>query len=136
NVGADQEVTVGGAQRGTDGAGQRLTVGLVRAVTVVINQAVNTGRKLRENIGNNHHEDVDYYRSTFIGNDDTLRDGKRLTIDGGDEIVIKTGQASITMKKDGTITLQGKNITIKGSGKIVANADGNMILKASKIAEN
>ena len=40
------------------------------------------------------------------------------------------------MKKDGTITISGKNITIKGSGKIVAEATGEMTLKGSKILQN
>ena len=40
------------------------------------------------------------------------------------------------MKKDGTITIQGKDITIKGSGKIVVQASKDMVLKAQKILEN
>ena len=35
-------------------------------------------------------------------------------IDAGDQITIQTGSASITMKKDGTITIKGKDITIAG----------------------
>ena len=35
-------------------------------------------------------------------------------IDAGESIVIKTGDASITMKKDGTIIIKGKDITIRG----------------------
>jgi len=128
NVGAAQEVTVGGAQT--------VTVGLVRAVTVGLNQDVNIGTNLSENIGNNHQEDVGDNRTTSVGKDDALKVGKNLTIDAGDQIVIKTGQASITMKKDGTITIQGKDITIKGSGKIVVQASKDMILKAQKILEN
>ena len=53
-----------------------------------------------------------------------------------DEITLKTGDASITMKKDGTIQIKGKDITIIGSGKISAKASGDMVLKGSKIAEN
>ena len=32
------------------------------------------------------------------------------------EIVLKTGSATITMQKNGDITIEGKQITIKGSG--------------------
>ncbi len=35
-----------------------------------------------------------------------------------DSVTIKTGSASITMKKDGTIAIKGKDITIQGTGKI------------------
>lgn len=128
NVGAAQEVNVGGAQT--------VTVGLERAVTVGLSQHVTIGNNLSESIGNNHEESVGDNRSTSVGKDDALKVGKNLTIEAGDQVVIKTGQASITMKKDGTITIQGKDITIKGSGKIVVQASKDMVLKAQKILEN
>jgi type VI secretion system secreted protein VgrG len=40
------------------------------------------------------------------------------------------------MKKNGDITIQGKNIEIIGSGKIDMKASGNMTLKGSQIKEN
>lgn len=57
-------------------------------------------------------------------------------IEAGDQITIKTGSASITLKKDGTIQLKGKDITVSGSGKIGIKASGNVVVKGSKIAEN
>ncbi len=57
-------------------------------------------------------------------------------IDAGDSITIKTGKASISMKKDGTITIQGKDITVKGSGGINAKASKNVVIKGKKILEN
>jgi type VI secretion system secreted protein VgrG len=54
----------------------------------------------------------------------------------GDEITIKTGEASITMKKDGTITIRGKDITLDGSGKINVKASGDVILKGAKVTQN
>lgn len=40
------------------------------------------------------------------------------------------------MKKDGTITIKGKNITLDGSGKIAINASGNVVVKGAKIINN
>jgi type VI secretion system secreted protein VgrG len=40
------------------------------------------------------------------------------------------------MKKDGTITIKGKDITIEGSGKINAKAGGEIVMKGSKILQN
>ena len=57
-------------------------------------------------------------------------------IEAGDSITIKTGSASITMKKDGTITIKGKDITIQGSGKVNIKADGDVVVKGSKILQN
>ena len=40
------------------------------------------------------------------------------------------------MKKDGTITIKGKDITIQGSGEMVAKADKNITMKGQKILQN
>ena len=68
--------------------------------------------------------------------DDKLQVGKNWLVHSGDQIVLKTGRSSITMKKDGTITIQGKDITLKGSGKINVKASSDVIIKGSKISQN
>jgi len=40
------------------------------------------------------------------------------------------------MKKDGTIVLKGKDITLQGSGKISAKADSDVVIKGSKVGLN
>jgi type VI secretion system secreted protein VgrG len=40
------------------------------------------------------------------------------------------------MKKDGTITIAGKDITVNASGKIFEKATGNIVLKGQNILEN
>jgi type VI secretion system secreted protein VgrG len=136
NVGVNEMINVGAAQEVNVGGAQTVIVGLERAVTVGLSQHVTIGNSLSESIGNDHHESVGDNRTTSVGKDDALKVGKNLTIEAGDQIVIKTGQASITMKKDGTIAIQGKDITIKGSGKIVVQASKDLVLKAQKILEN
>jgi len=59
-----------------------------------------------------------------------------LSITAADSITLTTGSASITMKKDGTIVIKGKDITIDGSGEIVGKASKNMTLKGQKILQN
>ena len=71
-----------------------------------------------------------------VGENDSLKVGKKLLIDAGDQITIKTGSASITMKKDGTITIKGKDITIDGSGKINVKASSDVVIKGSKVTQN
>jgi type VI secretion system secreted protein VgrG len=51
-------------------------------------------------------------------------------------VVIKTGDASFSMKKDGTIQIKGKDITVIGSGKINVKADGDVAIKGSKVTNN
>ncbi len=52
---------------------------------------------------------------------------KKVVIEAGDEIVIKTGDASITLKKNGAIIIEG-NVTSKSNGDV--------IIKGSKLKEN
>jgi len=49
-------------------------------------------------------------------------------LEAEDELTIKVGKATLVMKKNGDITMNGKKITIKG--------DGDVVVKGSKIAEN
>src|SRR5688572_25697027 len=55
---------------------------------------------------------------------------------GRGELALKTGDSSIVMKKDGTIHIKGKDITIEGWGRITAKAGSDIVLKGSKIVEN
>ncbi|HTT22311.1 MAG TPA: type VI secretion system tip protein TssI/VgrG [Candidatus Sulfotelmatobacter sp.] len=152
NVGAAQEITIGGLQALTVGltraknigasetvnigAAQSVTIGAAQSTNIGAGQTVSIAADLGETIGGSHSESVTGDRSASIGKNDTLSVGKVLSIEAGDEITIKTGSASIQMKKDGTITIEGKDITVKGSGKIVEQASGDMVLKGSKILQN
>ena len=53
-----------------------------------------------------------------------------------DELVLECGSSKIQMKKDGTIQIKGKDITVDGLGKIVMSASSEMDLKGSKINQN
>ncbi len=135
-VGVSETVNIGTTQSITVGAAQTISVGASQTTSIAAGQTVSVGADLGETIGKSHSETVSDDRSSAIGKNDTLKVGKVLAIEAGDEITIKTGSASIVMKKDGTITIDGKDITIKGSGKIVGQASGDMVLKGSKILQN
>ena len=135
-VGVSETVNIGTTQSISVGAAQTVNVGASQSTTIGAGQTVSVAADLAETIGANHSETVSQDRSASIGNNDALKVGKVLAIEAGDEIAIKTGSASIVMKKDGTITIQGKDISIKGSGKIVGEASGDMVLKGSKILQN
>jgi type VI secretion system secreted protein VgrG len=40
------------------------------------------------------------------------------------------------MKKDGTIQIKGKDITINGSGKVNVKASSDVVIKGSKVGIN
>jgi type VI secretion system secreted protein VgrG len=128
NVGINEAITVGGAQE--------VNVTGFRAVTVGGFQNTDIGINHSESIGKAHKVKVGTNRDVDVGQNDKLKAGKTIAIEAGDQITITTGKSSITMKKDGTIVIEGKDITFKASGKIEGKASGDMILKGSKILQN
>ncbi len=136
NIGAAQTITVGAAQALTVGATQTVTVGASQTTSIGAGQTVTIASDLGETIGGGHSQTVAKDRSANITGGDAISVGKSFVLTAADEIALTAGDASILMKKDGTITISGKNITIKGSGKIIADATGDMVLKGSKILQN
>jgi type VI secretion system secreted protein VgrG len=80
-------------------------------------------------------EDVGKNRSISVG-DTSSHSAKKIRITAEDELSIKVGKASLTLKKDGTIVLDGKDIQIKGSGKINVKASSDVVIKGSKVGVN
>jgi hypothetical protein len=52
------------------------------------------------------------------------------------EVVIKTGGASVVMKSDGSVVVSGNNVIIEGSGNVAVKAGGRLVLKGSQILQN
>jgi len=120
NIGAAQEIVVGGFQAIEVGGLQNIDVGANQTMGVGRNQDIDVGKK----------------RSVTIGTDDDLKVEKNMVIDVGDQITIKCGKASITMKKDGTVSIEGKDLTLKASGKIGVKASQDVKIKGSKVQAN
>jgi len=60
-----------------------------------------------------------------------------------DELVLKVGAAKLTMKKDGTISIEGKDIKIKANGRLEVNGQrvtvkgtSTLELRGARILEN
>jgi type VI secretion system secreted protein VgrG len=136
SVGANQSTSVGANQSNTIGANQTTSVGSNQSLTVGGNQSEAVSGNASKTVTGNDSLGVDGNRSTDVKGDDSLKSGKNIVIDATDSITIKTGDASITMKKNGDISIKGNNISIKGSGKISVKADGDVVIKGSKIGEN
>lgn len=120
NVGADQSVTVGSAQT--------FSVGAARSASIAADDSTS--------VGGAHSLSVAKDSSISVSGNSSIKVGKKLVIDAGDEILIQTGSAKIMMKKDGTIAIEGKDISVKASGKISIKASSDITMKGSKISEN
>jgi type VI secretion system secreted protein VgrG len=152
NVGVNEMVNVGGAQEITIGGLQALTVGVTRAktigtsetvgigtsqaVTIGTTQTVGIGKSQSVSVGTDQNLNVGKKRSTSIGTDDMMKVGKTWAVEAGDQIGFKTGKASLIMKKDGTVAIQCKDLTIKASGKVNVKASGKITMKGQQILEN
>ncbi len=59
-------------------------------------------------------------RTTKVANDDQTTVGKRIRIQAGDELDIRVGASRLTMKKDGTIKIEGVNVEVKAGKQLLA----------------
>jgi type VI secretion system secreted protein VgrG len=144
NVGSNESVTVGSSRTHTVAVNEAITVGVAQQISVGVDQSISVGAAQQTSVGANQKNsigkdqtnDVSNDRNSSVGNNDTLQVSKKLSIDAGEEITITTGQASISMKKDGTIAIKGKDISIEGSGEINVKASKNITMKGQKILQN
>jgi type VI secretion system secreted protein VgrG len=143
-VGNNETISIG-ANR-TEDVGENASLNIVKDCTIDIGQnesrtvgkdeTIEVGQNRKETIAKNVTTDVGETREARVGKDDRIQVGKKFYLEAGDEITLKTGGASITLKKDGKIQIKGKDITVVGDGKIGIKASGQLTLKGSKIAEN
>ncbi len=141
-VGAAMATTVGAAMNTMVGAASLEQVGGLKSVSVGASSSLKVAGKHSVSAANIAHTAGKKYEVT-AGSDFMVKAAKQVgiaaeamatnvkkkyAIDAGDEFVIKCGSASLAMKKNGDVTIKGKNITINGSSKIT--------LKGSKIHEN
>lgn len=143
-IGAAKELTIGGLYQVTVGAVMNESVAAAKSQQVGASKSTSVGGAVTENYGSSqttnvaqdHSETIGKSQSISIGQDQSISVGKKIAISAGDQLSITVGSASLLMKKDGTIQINGKNITVKGSGKINVKADGNITMKGQKILEN
>ncbi len=144
DVGDNESITIGknrtesvGENESVDvGKDQTLSVGASRTRSVGMNESISIGEKRTHQVGKDEEITIGKNRKTSIGENDALDVAKKLVVNAGDQITIQTGSASITMKKDGTIQIKGKDITVDGSGKINVKASSDVAIKGSKITQN
>jgi type VI secretion system secreted protein VgrG len=89
---------------------KRISVGLNQSETIGGRVSVSAGKDWNRSIGGNLTEKVS---KSFI------LSANKIILSAKDEINIKTGKASIILKKNGNIRIKGKSIMITGSGDVV-----------------
>ncbi|WP_319577111.1 type VI secretion system tip protein TssI/VgrG [uncultured Desulfobacter sp.] len=143
-VAVAKAMTIGAAYQVTVGAAMNETIGAAKAEEIGATKSVNVGANSSENVGGDKSVDAGKNISESAGKDVAITSGKKMSLTAGDDfsvsgkkkgvidiedqLTIKVGKASITMNKNGDITIKGKTINVKGSG--------NIVMKAKKILEN
>lgn len=144
SIGADASIDVGGSETVSVGKNQSTSVGANASLTVGDNLSASVGKDATETIGKNAATTIGDSLNVEVGKDAGVRIGKKTSMQSGDdvtitgqkkmvinvqdEITIKCGKASITLKKNGDIQISGNKINVKGSGDVK--------IKGSKIAQN
>jgi len=135
-VGADQTIEVSGARTVSVAKDEKHDVQGTRTHTVAKDDALTVNGKLSITVSKDEEVDVQGNRRESIKQDCGLNVGQKLTIMADDQIVLKAGDAQITLKKDGTILLKGKDIGLEGGGKINVKASSDLVLSGAKVAQN
>jgi type VI secretion system secreted protein VgrG len=136
SIGKNRIETVGANETLSVSKDQMLTVSKNQTITVSENRTVTVDKDETKEIKQNQTLTVQKKRTTKVEEDDSLKVTNKLVIDAGDSIMIKTGQASIEMKSDGTITIKGGKIAINGDQEIDVKAGGNVVIKGASVLSN
>lgn len=152
NVGAMQTNTINGPRSVTVMAGQThaisaddgWTVGGDRNTSITGNETVKVTGNHSEQVSGDGSLTITGKRGIKVDGDEGHKVGGKMALDVGaalaivakDSIALTCGSAAIVMKSDGTITIEGQNITIKGKGTIDMIASGETTIKGSKVNIN
>ena len=136
DIGKDETISIGKNQSISINDNMTLTVGKNLTESISDNADYSIGKDCIFNIGKNLTMKIGEKGTVEVNKDLGMNIGKKLNIQAADqinilsdkEIVLKTGSASISMKKNGDIVINGKKISIKASSDLV--------MKGSKISGN
>ncbi len=143
-VGGWQSTTVAAYRSVTVGAAQKHSVAGSDSHQIMGGQDVQIGKSQEFKVAGDQSFWVDGDGTYMVTKkafhsaeaDATFRSNANVLIEAGDSITLKCGSAAMILKKDGTITINGKDITTKGTGKIVLEASSSITLKGSEILHN
>ena len=102
--------TVGHNEVVTVGANKAETIAIAKALSIGAGYAVTVGAGMNTAVGLGQYEEVGVDKTVMVGTDFSLT--------AGDSITLTVGKSALVMKKDGTVTLNGKTIDVIGSDHI------------------
>ena len=135
----DLTVMVGKDKNQNVANNENINVGNNRVTTISNNlnenvgglKSISVGKDLSQSIANNFQVTIGNNLTETVGKTRKLTASKIL-ITAQEDITLKSGKASIVMKKNGDIRISGKNITVKGGGNVTIKGDGDVKIKGKK----
>ncbi|HEY0137512.1 MAG TPA: type VI secretion system tip protein TssI/VgrG, partial [Nannocystis sp.] len=144
SIGAAKTLTIGAAYQVSVGGVMNVSVGLAKAEEVGLARSVVVGADSSLSVGGGHSVNAGANVSTSAGanimisaaqnmnlsanKDLRVSVGKRAGVVAGDKLTIEVGSATVTISKNGDISISGKKLSIKATGEVV--------IKGSKIKLN
>ena len=135
-VGGQQSLSVGSRRDLRIGSNENISVGGSRSTNIATNETLSVGASRNVTVQLNESSNVMGQKRVVVDKDLVITVGKKVVIDAWDSLELKVGAASLILKKDGTIHLVGKDISIKSSGKLEVKNAGNDVIKGTKIFQN
>jgi type VI secretion system secreted protein VgrG len=143
-VDKEENITIHGGRTETVDKDENITIsgGRTESVTKDENITISGGRT--ESVTKDESISIGGLRTVSVTKDEgitisgaqSINVTKTILITAGESITLTVGKASLVMNKDGTITVDGKDITTTGSGEITQTASKNMTLKGKNILQN
>jgi len=113
DVGKNETISIGANRSVTIGANKTEIIALAKAVTIGAGYQVSIGAAMNTTVGLSQSEQVGIHKSVIVGN--------RFNITAGDELSITVGKASLVMKSDGTVLINGSNFDFSATGPVQIN---------------
>ena len=123
DIGSNRSVTIGGAKTETVARFKAETISLAKTLTIGLGYQISVGAAMNTTVLGFQGTQVGLYKSVMVGGNWTnsvkasysLDVKKNIVIDAGDSITLRVGKSMMVMKKDGTFTINGKDVDIVGS---------------------
>ncbi|UVL65250.1 type VI secretion system Vgr family protein [Pseudomonas sp. B21-031] len=110
SIGANRSVTIGANKTETIKLAKAETIGLAKALTIGAGYQVSVGAAMNTTVGLSQSEQVGIHKSMVVGN--------KFSITAGDELCITVGKATLVMKSDGTVLINGSNFDFSATGPV------------------
>jgi len=128
SIGANRSVTIGGAKTETVALAKAETIGLAKALTIGLGYQTSVGAAMNTSVGGFQAEQIGLYKNVLVAGGDysttvasgskTVKAAQSIVLEAGEQIVLTVGASTLVMHKDGSITLNGKNLDLVGDQHI------------------